>query len=50
MADNITNQKYTIFAYTMDVILQGLYGFSDTFILMILGLCLVLHIISSKNS
>ena len=46
-ANIITIQEFNnLFAYTMDGILQGLYGFSDTSIYWILGLSFVFHIIS----
>ena len=50
MANIITIQEFNnLFAYTMDGILQGLYGFSDTSICLILELSFVFHIISLRK-
>ena len=50
MADYINIETFSnFFANTMDCILQGLYGYCDTFIYWILGLSFFLHIISLRK-
>lgn len=50
MADNITLVTFSsFFAYTMDCILQALYGYCDKSIYWILGPIFFLHIISPRK-